>query len=117
MKSILKWILVIGIILSGLLLMGSLIFNQSSVTSFWHGGLPYAGHHSTFGSWTAYPGIIGGVIYFLLLIGGLFLAIRPNLKTSPASEVRSDALETCPACDADLEQKWNNCPFCGYDLS
>ena len=120
MKSILKWILVVGAILSGLLLMGALIFNRSwvgqSIIPFGH-GMMYGGHHATFGGWTSYGGLIWGIILFLVVIGGLFLAIRSKPETNPASGVRSDPLKICPACDADLEPNWNNCPFCGYELS
>jgi hypothetical protein len=120
MKNILKWILVVGACLSGLLLMGTLIFNtgwiDQSAIPFGH-GMINGGHHSTFGGWASYGWLIFGVFFCLLVIAGLLLVIRSKPETNPASGVRSDPLENCPACDADLEPNWNHCPSCGYDLS
>ena len=120
MKSILKWILGIGASLSGLLLMGMLIFNtgwiDQSAIPFGH-GMINGGRHSTIGGWTSYGGLFLGVLFCLLVIGGLILAIRSKPETNPASDARPDPLENCPACNADLEPNWNHCPSCGYDLS
>ncbi len=122
MKSILKWILVVGAVLCGLLLMGLLFLNgtwmSQSITSFGHGSMIYGGRHSTFGVWPSYGGLVWGIIFSLLILGGLFLAIRSRPKTELASSDQSDdPLKICPACATDLEPNWKHCPFCGFDLS
>ena len=120
MMNILKWILVVGAILSGLLLMGMLIFNTSWVGQFiipFGHGTTSAGNHSIFGSWTSYGGLTFGVLYFLSIIGGLFLVIRSQPQRVPDSGVKPDPLGICPACAVDLEPNWDHCPSCGYDLS
>ena len=120
MKNILKWIIGVGAIFAGLMLMGTLIFNTNLGGQFLSPlghGMVYGGRHSTFGGWASYGGLIFGVFFFLLVIGGLFLATRSKPETDPASDVRRDPLENCPACDAHLEPNWNHCPSCGCDLS
>jgi hypothetical protein len=51
------------------------------------------------------------------VLGVLFLAIRSKPQAVSSSGSPSNPLENCPACGADLEQKWKFCPFCDYDLS
>jgi hypothetical protein len=116
MKSVLKWILVVGAILSGLLLMG-LLFLNGMWMSFGRGGMMYGGRHATFGVWPSYGGLVWGIIFSLLVIGGLFLTIRSKPKTELASGSPSDdPWKICPACGIDLEPAWKHCPSCGFDL-
>jgi hypothetical protein len=121
MKNILKWFFVVGAVLSGLILTGALFFNRMWVrqyaTSFGHGGMMYGGRHSAFGVTSSYGGIILGIILLLVVIAGIFLAIRSMTESDPASGVQRDLYETCPACTVNLEQNWKYCPSCGFDLS
>jgi hypothetical protein len=121
MKSMLKWVLVVGAILFVLLVVGMLIFNFSwmgqSSLPYGHGMMMYGGRHSTFGGWISSGGLIFGGLFFLVVVGALFLVIRSKPENELASADRSNPLEVCPACAENLEPSWKHCPFCGYDLS
>jgi hypothetical protein len=121
MKSILKWVLVVGAILFSLLVVGMLGFNFSWMSQpslpYGHGMMMYGGRHSAFGGWTFSGGLIFGGLFFLVIVGALFLVIRSKPETDLASDARSDPLEVCPVCAENLEKDWKHCPFCGYDLS
>ena len=119
MKNTLKWILAIGAILSGLLLVWALMLNVS-----WMGqlspvehGMFYGGHRASFGGMTSFVWFILGPIIFLLVIAGLFLASRSKPDVNPALCVGSYPLKLCPDCAGELEPDWKNCPSCGCDLS
>jgi hypothetical protein len=119
MKNKLKWILAIGAILSGFLLVWALMLNVSWMGQFSpvEHGMFSGGHRASFGGMTSFVWFILGPIVFLLVIAGLFLASRSKPDANPALSVGSDPLKLCPDCAGELEPDWKNCPSCGCDLS
>ena len=121
MKSTMKWIFGIGAIVSGLALVGLLIFTRFWVSQYnmpFGRGVMHGGYsHSIIRSWTPYSWFILGAFVLLAIFCILLVAIRSKPSTKSSPEEASKPLEICPVCDMKLIEGWKYCPSCGHELA
>jgi len=121
MNKTLKGFLVAGAILSGLVLVGLMIFARISVIRYnmpfthgrMHGGYP----HMTVGAWTPYSWYILGAFALLAVFCILLMVFRSKTGAKLASAEEAKEIAFCPDCGEDVADSWKFCPYCSYDLT
>ena len=119
MKTTLKWVLPIGAAVTIFALLGLTSFNRlwmgQPFFSMGYNMMRGGSRHAFVMPGVSYGGLIVGVVLLMVVLGIIFVASRS--KTQSGDEAQPEALDNCPACDADLVPAWKHCPYCGYDLS